>query len=224
MEIKEFNSKDFNYSEETLNKFLPLFQAYVNIALDENETVSLQDLYKTLPEVDNAEYAKISCIKNIHELIVDNARCFVLYKDEKPVSFTLFSKDDYLAKYHLELVYTAKNFQNKGYAKQLMKECFNRLSEDAFCVSATVNDTNYASKGLNSSLGYPFTLQDQSFSTDNDGKLNYYYHIINTQMLDYIKNMSNKNNSLLFLANNIGDEEFKMLKEMMQKNAELEKE
>ena len=223
-EIKEFNSKDFNYSN--LQNFLPLYNAYVKIAVDENENVVMEDLLKPLPNKNDKDFAKIACIKDIDELISDNSRCFVLFVDDKPVSFTLFSKDDNLAKYHLELVYTAKQQKNKGYAKQLLTSAFKILSEDAFCVSATVNSQNYASQALNSSLDFPFSTQEQSVLNDKDEQqtLIYYYHIINKEMFNFINQKAQKEQGIVHLSNMVGNEEFKALKNLMQSQRENIKE
>ena len=226
IQIKEFDSNNYRY--DNLQEFLPLFIAYIHIAVDENEVVDLEDLYKPLPNKDSVDFAKIACIKDIDELISDNAKCFVLYVDDKPVSFTLFSKDDNLAKYHLELVYTAKDYKGKGYAKTLMKHAFNVLSEDAFCVTATVNSENLASQNLNSSLGLPYSMQEQSAYDDNNNPqtLYYYYHVINKQVYDLINNRAKKEQGIVFLSNNIGTQEYKLLKNMIQQNNEnnIEKE
>ena len=221
--VKEFNSKNYRY--DNLQEFLPLFEAYIHIAVDESEVVELDDLYKPLPDKNSDDFAKIACIKDIDELISDNAKCFVLYCNDKPVSFTLFSKDDKLAKYHLELVYTAKDCMGKGYAKTLMKKAFEVLKEDAFCVSATVNSENLASQNLNSSLNLPFTTQEQTVFDDNNKKqtLIYYYHAINPAMLNYINKRAGKEQGIVYLSNNIGAEEYALLNNMISKEKEMEK-
>ena len=102
------------------------------------------------------------------------------------------------------------------------------LSVDAFCVSATVNGENFASQGLNSSLGYPFSTQEQHAYDDNNKPqtLIYYYHIINKPMLELIKQKAKNEQGLIYLSNNIGNEEFALLQKMMQQNKKeiLEKE
>lgn len=187
LRIKQFNSEDFNYYEQTLNKFLPLFSACAQIMSDNKcgHNLTIQDLQMPLPHKNAKNYAEQTIIHYINEHISDNAKAFVLYnQNNQPLSVALFSNIDNSPNYVLEVVQTLKGHEGKGYATYLLNNCFEQLKEQALSVTSIVKEDNYSSIALNDKLN---SYKKKDFAITNGVKQIHYTHVINERMINLIK-------------------------------------
>lgn len=191
IEMKQFDSENFNWSEQSLKNFLPMFEGALAVMpdVDLSEGLTLSDLAKPIPNKKDKDYDKQVVIHHLLDLIddKDSSKIFLLYADNKPVSIALFSADKEFDKaYILEAVQTAKDSLAKGYAKELLKQSFNALKESTYSIGAVVEEENYASIELNKSLGtyYKVTKQENKYV---------FRHVINDNMLKLIKQKEEEN-------------------------------
>lgn len=82
----------------------------------------------------------------------ENAYVFILYKDEKPISFNMFSNID-KNRLNMEMIWTRKDAENLGYGSKLLKYSLKNLARNNFAeVVCFVEKGNDSSIGLHNKI------------------------------------------------------------------------
>jgi GNAT superfamily N-acetyltransferase len=82
------------------------------------------------------------------------ARIYIMYRGNEPISFAIYSKIDKTKEWVLELIYTHSDYTKLGIASALLRVSSAELKNscDAKLISSTVNKKNYPSISLHNSF------------------------------------------------------------------------